>query len=702
MSGSVDKALTVGTSYFRNGQYREAKLLFSKAICVVNGYSADEVSRFRADSGLVTLPETRHLHPKYTKLLDNLCACYEKLDQCPKALRIADKMIQRDQFNMKCYIRRGKLLQKLGDDLAAYHNYKRALNKSTECSRKYDIDSPQRYIVMINDQLTAIKQRLKPPAQAKSTKRQFIDPIQEHQTELEQLKKVKLSSIKEVKQSQIMLAAETVDFIAALPIEVLALVLQGFTTAELIKLLPVSKTYYKRILSLYFLFDEFNLDSLTTKSIRQFLSIFHRIFKRRLLLPQPPVLSTVKFSSKTASEEEKLLEQLAQSLQFFACHKLILTVPNSNTYSLCKLLPDGDNFCPSVKELSLMTSIRSDKPYEIKLLNRFPYLRKLETVFDTSLVPIRSSFNGSNNNGIPDLISNWSPQIEQIKIICNKRKVQCFPLGAIIQKLTLRPQLAKLCVTGVTFNNEMAGFQWLLKFPNLQELWFEDNSNGKLVNFLKLVRNERVFNGQLKKLTFREDMANGAIELDENMESFCYRENFGKLTHLDLMSSCINGTGLFRLLSVVSPEVFRSLNIGDCPYIQLHRLPDPMNTNIFPILQFCHRFTGLQELTLALSGSLNDNSMTFLIEQVSNLTHLEKLDLSMNPWISGVSIYEFTMKLFEARNKIPLDYMCIDGCIAVSHITVNTIKSRGFVSQLGCVYEREVWKRFGLNSYKYG
>ena len=61
----------------------------------------------------------------------------------------------------------------------------------------------------------------------------------------------------------------------------------------------------------------------------------------------------------------------------------------------------------------------------------------------------------------------------------------------------------------------------------------------------------------------------------------------------------------------------------------------------------------------------------------------------------------YTSKELALIRAKPLQNLVIDGCTSVSHITVNSLRASNLVAKVDCVYEREVWNRFGINSYKY-
>lgn len=705
----VDSAISLATTYFKNGQYIDAKKLFIKTLWLIKSYSKEDIMERRRQEGLIVelIPDTPLVHPRLVKILDNVAACYDKLGELDKSLTISDKMLKKEPFNLKCYIRRGKVLQKLRRDQDAYENYKMGLHKVKRASKDYKVRVSQKLIDIIVNQKNLVKQRLSrdsvipdPITTPTSSKRRFIDPIKEHQNQEEsERKRLKVDKI-EVTPVTIPVA----DFIGTLPLEVLPLILHQVTVKDLIHLCQVSRTYKRIVMKNYtYWFKNFKLTQMTTKLFGQFQE-FIRKLNSRSSFQEIPRFDSIQLSSKMASEESKLLPKFFTLLQHCQANKMILSVPSCATSNIVRCMVPDDKFCTNIQELSITASLRSDKEYEINLLNRFQRLTKLELIFDSAVVPIRDSFNNNNNN-IQSINENWCPDLKHIRVICDSKKIKNFPTRSIfLVPDTKYDKLTKLCICGVTLCSDTQDFKWLMKFPSLKELWLENNHNGKLSNLLNLLKTQNVFtDGSLESLVFRENMMYPRIDLEAipMMTRYRYRCNLMNLKTLDLMGTSISGSGLHRLVSALSPQKLKSINIGDSPYVQLQQSSNDYNPNVFSPFDFFREFDNIEELFLPQLTSLNDQSLHILSLQVGDLYNLKKLDLSLNTTLTGVSLYEFVSKLYEIRNSIPLDWLVVDGCSSISHITINSIKARGYVNRIDCVYEREVWRQFGVNSFKY-
>lgn len=735
MSSPINNAISLGTTFFKNEQYKEAKNLFIKTLWLIKSYSEEDIIQIRAKHGLVNydIPNVPIVHPQLIKILDNIAACYEKLGELEKALKISSKMIKKEPFNLICYIRHGKILQKLFRDQDAYQNYQRGLKELNEVSKECNINVSKRLVDVVKYQMSLVKQRIQrtdastQENKQTSSQRSFIDPIKEHQS---LLKKQQQKDDIYVGERQLSLShkrnrystminskdtkhrSKTIDFIESLPLELLQYILNCLSVKDLIHLCQVSHNYKWIVMTNYSnWFQDFILKSVTNKLFLQFHNFITKLYSKSLLEKNAtPWLHSLKLSSRLASDEPKLLQKLFTMLQNYRCDELILSVPNCATSHIVRYIVPNDNFCQNIMKLSLTISLRSDKPYEIKLLNYFNSLTNLELIFDSAVVPVNhSSQNNSNNSDTSDLESlnnNWSPNLQSYTLICDSKKVKNFPTKNFFTSIsnTKYNLMTKLYITGVTFCSNTEDFKWLRKFPSLKELWLENNNNGKLSNLLNLFKREHIFkNSSLEVLVFRENQIFPRINMEaipiQNL--YHYKHNLSSLRKLDLMGTSISGTGLHRLVASLSSKTLKSLNIGDCPYIHMQQYPNDYNPNAFSPFDFFPEFDNIEELRLPQLSSLNDQSLHMLALQVPDLQKLKLLDLSLNMSITGVSVYEFISKLYEIKNKEPLDHLVVDGCSSISHITINSIKALGYVKRIDCVYERKTWKQFGVNSFKY-
>lgn len=721
MSGvsSVDRAIELGTKYFKAQDYKNAKDVFIKTIRLVNAYDDKTILEIRKSLNYTPYsvtcvnnnPQKIVVHPRYTKLLDNLAATWEKLNEKEKALKVTEKMIEKESYNIKGYIRRGNILQALGKDREAFKNYKTALDRARYGHESLNIKYPQKFIDFINGKKTALKQQLlkqKEEKIAKTPKRIVIDPIKEQR----ELKKARVNDTATVVETY----PTGFDFISNLPSELIPIILSGFSSSELLKLLTVSKAWYKRIMSFNVLFKMFVLRRVSYKELLQFCRFLNKITPvtkvilneqtgENEYLSSTSFIDSISVSSKIPSEEKKLIKTFFLNLQKYSTRRLAISAPNATVHDLAKYIVPEGNFCRTTEDISVVTSLRADKPGEVDFLSHFNNLHTVDLMFNGSLVPFTSSIEMLNQSfhDTSNLGPEWKKEIESLKIICDQERVRSFPLGQLFtaSDTTYWPKLQKLCISGVTFADANSDFSWLTLFPKVKELWLENNRNARFVNFMNVLKDKHVFH-RLESLTFREDINNSRCDIEGTDSPNMYGLNLKNLKVLDLMNTCISGVGLYRLTNFIEADSLEKLNIGFCSYIRfVHRSNENDLTSISTDLRFFERMKSLKELDLQQMGSMMDSNLSALSEQIWYIEKLRKLDLSFNQSITGASVYDLVVTIIKNSNNKPLANLVLDGCIAVSHITANMMSAKKLVTNMECVFEKENWIRFGINSYKY-
>ncbi|CAI4901713.1 AHL_G0050220.mRNA.1.CDS.1 [Saccharomyces cerevisiae] len=721
IDSTVLKAIELGTRLFKSGEYLQAKRIFTNALRVCDSYSHEQIMRIRNAYQLDTArPDNKRLyHPRYIKILDNICACYEKLNDLKSCLDVSQRLLKLEPGNIKCYIRCTRTLIKLKDWKRAYKTCSRGLQLCNNDSNH------------LRQQKQFIKNNM---VQKQDGKRSYINPSEETQIAK---KKKNNNFLESLPKKKIKGSTKKTDLVGNLPIEILPIIFQRFTTKELVTLSLVCNKWRDKILYHLDCFQEFNLAPINFKNFVKFMDFLQQNFTRTY---RKYILSQVKVSSRITSEELRITQLLFSKMpKCINIERLILSMPTLTTTQIFKLMVrGGTDFFARLLELSLMITYRPDKQHELEILQTCPLLKKIELIFVNSLVPI---FDGNNSVGrdgsfnvmarhtnmqIPTVDNDEQgiveekviySELEKITLICDKKKIKNFPLCRALLRGQF-PLLQKLTITGVTFpmnNQDIINFQWLLNFPDLKELWIEDNDNCELSKFLQLLKFSNVWKN-LEKLTFRENKLYPIINLDEDQpvtndnevpSMLFYKENLQNLEKLDLMGTSISGSALTRLCEqeYLDGRKLRSLNIGNCPNIQFPNNHAHAARMILDVNAVLKRLSKLEEINLSHLSSLNDSTMKSFIINVPFLENLKRLDISHNFEITGISIYEFLKKFqMDHDNEAggqPLAYLNIDGCSQVSHITVNMIRAQNLVTQVDCVYERDVWRKFGINSYSY-
>lgn len=730
IDSTVLKAVELGTRLFKSGEYLQAKRIFTNALRVCDSYSQEQIVRIRNAYQLDTAgPDAKRLyHPKYIKILDNICACYEKLDDLKSCLKISRRSLKLDPDNVKCYIRCTRTLIKLKDWKRAYKVCSSGLQS---CDDANSLLRQQKQFIMESEA------NKKDGGRVKGDNRTYIDPL-EDDTKVSKRPK-KSNGIVELLQPKKRFQKDRrrIDLFGDLPIEILPIILQSFTSKELITLTLVCNKWRDNIFYHLNCFREFNLRSISFRNFVKFMDFLRQNFTRTY---RKYSLSQLKISSKINSEELRMAQLLFSKMpKCLSFERLILSMTTLTTTQFYKLMiRENTNFFSELMELSLMITYRPDKQHELEILHSCPQLRKIELIFVNSMMSIANRTNSiGSGSSFDSMIGSANTQVssenqgesesleeklinnslEKITLICDKKKIKNFPLCHALLRDQF-PRLKKLTITGVTFptnNQELLNFEWLLNFPYLGELWLEDNDNCELRKFLLLLKNLHVWTN-LKKLTFRENKLYPVIDLDNNLlaveddeieDRLYYRENLQNLETLDLMGTSISGAALTILCEqkYLDGEKLKSLNIGNCPNIQFSNHHANATRMVLDVNLVLKSLFKLEEINLSHLSTLNDNTMKSLIINVPFLENLQKLDISHNFEITGISIYEF-LKKFQMDHETEtgsqsLTYLNIDGCSQVSHITVNMIRAQNLVNRVDCVYERDVWKKFGVNSYAY-
>lgn len=695
----IDKALDLGVTYFRNENYVKARDLFRKALELAMSYGDEELTQLRAKHGLrkYTIPEpdkdSRIHHPKYVRLLDNMSATYEKLGDLKKALSYAKKMVEVDPYNLKCYIRLGKILQKQVRDKQAYETYKLGLRRTKEAHESYSWEVSQKLIEIAKQQKIAIKRRLgdsiKENSPAVTESKHLIDPIEERNR---LIKKARRQSPGLPHNNQ----EQRKDFVLDLPPELLILVLCDFTAKELFRITLACKSWRKRLLSFPQLFQRFILNSCTHRQLVKFCDFIERLSP--MLTPRYHSLELLRFSPKFARDELKSVEIIFSRMRKIEVQKLILSVPNCSTSHLAKIMASNVQLCKALTSLSMILAFRADKPYEVEMLSQCENLRRLEVLVNSSVVPVNQGFVRTSSFIEPKMLPTWAGNLETFSLTCDQNKVKGFPFMTLVLHFPVN-HLSKLFISGVTFALETPQFDWLANFRFLKELWFENNRFAEFSAFIRLLR-DYPLSDRLEKLTFREDSIGTRVDLEEISEGFFYKHNFQSLREIDLMGSSISGLGLTRMVSYLEPNKLRKFNFGDCPHVKFQRVQVPNESMSLSPYDFLRSLPHLESLFMPQCAALTDDTMSLMTESVDYLNDLKSLDVSLNSSLTGASLYEFLKALRDVRSA-PLEYLNIDGCASISHITVNMLRSQSLVKKLDCVYEREMWRRFGINSFKY-
>ncbi|KAL3234580.1 Protein DIA2 [Nakaseomyces bracarensis] len=705
----LNKAIDLGTTYFKTEEFRKAKSLFEKAVQLVESYSKEELVRVRGEYLVDELPDELYAtfkcnkvvcHPKHVKVLDNLSACWEKLAIMDNALRVAHRMVKLEPFNIRTYVRKGRILLRLNKYRECYMNYREGIKRVQYAHDHYGVPYNKKMFQYCEQQkrivkgLTIDKAPEVEKRQDNPKRRVLIDPIAEQS----QLKKKKVVDLQESVHT-----SESRDFLAVFPAEINARIFRTIPSKQLCQMTLVSHEWREYLLATSSLFSTFLFHNLTLRQMNRFCEFVEKLYKIKAVIDikGPIHIKALKISCKTPTEEIKTLEIFFKRISpIITCEKLILTTPNSTTSQLAKLVPKTGTFTKGIKELSLMCILRADRQYELEILSPLTSLKRLEILFNNSVIPL-SKMNDIDglNIQLSKYDFGWTDNLQYLSLICDNHKVPKFPFHEVLRSKQFH-SLKKLCISGVKMIPLGDQFDWLINFPHLNELWLEHNVNALLQHFLNTVRDIRLWDN-LERLTFREDRTNEKFSLENVNRNFFYSHNLHNLKVLDLMGSSITGLGMTRLLQYLSPVGLRKLNLGDCIHVQFSKFaPRPNNESFLETAAVLAQLDSLEDLVIPKLSSLDDDAVNLISQYAHLLQSLERIDIALNHQVTGVSLYTLLKNLYTFRER-PLKALNIDGCNEVSHITVNMIKAQGLVDEISCIYDRDVWNQFGTNSYRY-
>ncbi|CCH58705.1 hypothetical protein TBLA_0A09170 [Henningerozyma blattae CBS 6284] len=713
----IEKAIELGTNFFKNENYQDARKLFEKAVKLVRSYEQPRIIQLRIAANLPITPlnsDGKLYHPRYIKLLDNLAACWEKVGEVSKAIRVSKKMIESEPYNMKGYIRSARLWLKMRDEKMAYIVYKNAILKAKEGRQQRNISYHKDTLTFIYDQrqllrnkLDADQTKLKENSEYSKNplKRIVIDPIEEY-SELNK-KKAKLS-ILATQQTSTASNNETksLDFLLLFPSEISVKILKYLPAKDLLSFSTVSR-YWNLFITLNSqLFTTLNLNSVRLRQITMFCKFFNKlklterdfIEGRRKL-----VLDSVKLSAKATSEEKKILQTFINYSQWFSIKKLVLSFPNLTTTDFYKYMKENPALFDNVSQLSLLSALRVDRFDEIAYLSLFPKLWKLELLINKAVEPIDAGFSSANSFHLP---RNWGKSLESIVMCYKVRKMNNPSLFIEIVKCNLA-SLRKICLTGIEFQPSETQFDWLESLVTLEELWIENNNNCRLQYFLQYISRKFIFKNLLK-LTIRENHIYPPITLatlfnSENPgypsqnDTMCMKENLKALKHIDFMNTSISGEIVRFINSLLETHLIEYLNIGKCIKLGENAL-HTQERLVFPNL--IEYMLPISHLTFNSDSFVTDTTMRLFGEQAAFLNELQVLDLSHNGYLTGVGVYDFLKAMYNEFQR-PFKHLIVNGCPKISHETINSLKGNKFVEKIECNYDLEKWEVFGKNSFNY-
>lgn len=675
----VEKTYNVGQKWMKCENYSKASELFAKAITVSRSYPLEELESLRLACGLskrCSHDENKAYHPVYTRLLDSRIACLMKLRKFDKALKESKYFCKVDPMSTRALMRLGKSYELCDASDKALGVYLKAMQLFHDLKRNG---------CLINSSHEEIVKSKCSELSARSNS----NKIQEHQrTKLKRT--ISMASIKDTEQPRTlslkMLQRVIRDPVNLFPPEIISNIFSYLEPYDVRRCLAVNKMWYLKLINTPMLINKINLSKTTISKVKS-LVIFNN---SKSCIKK--TLDVFTFSVMSPLDEEKCLRNICMELDLSA-RKIVIQISSLDLMKAMKYLTSSKTLLLSVEELSLLAPCFVNKISTIddKLVSMCTQLKKLEML----IIPKRSSSAEPTTAPI-ESDSAIPKKLDTIKIIfqgCNG--FESSSLGFFF-KLRSNPLLLvkKLVLVNSNFAI-LKNTKWLHNFPSLQYLWLERNKQLSLMEFIIGLKNEHIFK-TLKFLTFRENPIERFRSADQNLPSEeelrTIMLNLMTLEHLDIMNSSISNVVLHQVLS--DSTDIKTLNLGNITeqYDETHdrTIFETDYLDLIPNLQY------LAELNLP-NMKTTTNTFRKLSLTLPTLKHLKYLDLSFNPSMQGFQLYDILNEL--TKEKVFLQFLCVDSCIQLSPMTIKDIESRGMVKNLACSFNRTQWEKFGQNSF---
>ncbi|AMD21043.1 HEL238Cp [Eremothecium sinecaudum] len=686
-SDLVDRTLELGIKWFKCEEYKKAISLFSKALHLAGSYTDEELKERRVLAGLPRVclhDSSKFYHPRYLTLLDCKAACWERLNNLDKALLDATYMIKVDAYNLKGYIRKGKILQKLERYEAALEGYREGIRRVKELHEKHSIKAPKRLVEIVYHQEQLVVLRLskyKQPKTAIGLKREHSIMVSEGER-----------AVKNTKSEQVVRKQKTVspivDFVALFPFEIVNLVMSNLSTKELVRCLLVSRVWYERLNLLPCLFNQFQLRSSDYRKLAKFV-----MFIKRLSSNKAYVCRELDYSSLTSSDEERSLQHLLTNINMSVL-QLKLNFKRVPAENIIELICNNQTLANEICNLCLVAPINYyGRLNYCKFYQSCVSLKNLELFFD--MLPLKES--AMLPETALSLFDISVTELNSLKIIVsNHGNYHSLFMDQFSYCPLVFKNLKKLCITGVVCIPEArSSSSWILGLRNLRDLWIERNTGIRFYDVLKcMVCAGRPF--ELEHLVFRESPNEpnnlGSQSMDwvdvENMER-C----LGSLKTLDLMHTKLNPRLLLSILTCVEHNKIKKLNLGNCFALSFSR-------ELHYLDQIFKNLPSLEELYIPNVLEYSNMGLGILRRSIKYMKSLKTIDLSFNAYLKG---YELIDLLKEVKDKelINLEHLMIDGCQDLSPQTSEYIVRNRYARNVSCSYEQTQWEQFGINSFWY-
>lgn len=635
----INDKLHLSKLYFKSNDYKNALKTYTELVRLIESYSLEDLKKINQHykySHPILI-----FHPKLISILDQRAATYEKLDLLDLALKDGEKILKVNSFDVKGYLRIGKIHKLRNDHLKCYKIYQTGVYTIKKFKEKYpEFKFNKELWHKLVSNYNEINSFLKSDKSksSRSSSRSSSEPPP---------KKLKLKNLDPL----LYLNYDIVEHIFDLLSNTYKYHLVCKNWYQTLKLLRLNKSVQLK-------------NKITSKEFNNGVNYFKTL--KELDLTMLPTNDTDFYRIMELIVSNKLK---ISKFEIFKIIKLNMLFSKFDKY----------NFNFDFKNIRSFKGYVDKSPHNL-IIHLFPNLTHLELIIKTENSKGHDTLVLNNKSLVRKLYDNV-PSIETLVLVSNMKLPIPF--------LSYSFNLTKLVIVNFNFENIQHKFGVFLKqCSNLKDLILENNNDFSFKMFMNNLINYKS-DFKLNYLMFREYSISLTSLLELELLDFT---NLTQLTKLDLYSTSLTNRGLLKLLGVT--KNVQSLVLGSSNYLFFKN--DIINNypkmSLIEILERCHDLKHISLIDLNLDN-VSCRKFNQDLDSYSKVRKLEglTLELSFNLNINGIGLFNLLSKIDSIR------VLVIDG------ISINQQSLQLIERNYGVLVKNDPllikWRRFGINSY---
>ncbi|ABN64855.2 predicted protein [Scheffersomyces stipitis CBS 6054] len=716
----IDDKMRLAILYFKAADFERALNLYNELVEMVASISAVEAQKIRKHVyNLAEKPIVGAcVHPKLGSILDQRAATHEKLDQFSKALEDSRRIVKLEPISCKGYLRVGKLLLKLKQDVEAYKTYQRGVYIIEKVIKEHSVSVPEKLFSQLKTQYKSLNKTLKTKRQNKSQESQYLSREDSHESD----SSLRMNSKRAKRMGSV--SKPIADPFQHLPLEIIELIFQNLAFKQLLSCHLVNKLWYYNLTKIPNLYcTRVNLKSNITLSefthgIRLVKRVAHKSYSQQI--------KALKMRSAiNASQLQKIIEIIINEPNFS-----IRSLDMFDKYlSFQLLLNKLSKFSWKLNNLSnleyLRLGVNSSLRYENIILELF---KKLKTLY---IVILYSDMSGPNNQILPTTEKYFNRLHE--KSVNNSDDYESMSNLTLVNHPKLLPGESQVAPKFETYNPypifldrsfsnlvelSLVSFDFFNRLPllgeffckckSLTKLMLENNFNFRMLDLFQMLQNYNP-SFRLEKLLFREPKIISTTTMNEFSTDDLPQLN--SLQSLDVYGSSLTTKGLMKLLRICNKgnKELTTLVMGNSTY--LHFKTDAFQTsnrNLFSFVQMLRIAPNLENLYLN-ELDIDNQTMKQLNKDIESIGYvnckLKVLDLSFCNRVEGIGLIDL-FKAFPSNIKqinensgsaFRIRELIIDG-IEINIATLRLLQKHNFVSTIKNDPNKKRWRQYGVNT----